>query len=271
MSTPVSAISSDLAAQEARHVALRDDERIQVAHRAEGFGMEILHCTPTPTGLPGCTASLDTLLGTADVVSLHALLHEAAHDLLGRRELALMKPTAVLVNTSRGPVVDEDEDEDALVDVLASRSLFAAGLDVYDRAGRQPVPARRPPHGPPAPHRQCHHRDSYADGAPGRPGSLRRLGRQGAGKRGHRSRRGSSSLTVGCSSFVLGRPAGPGGAGGSHPRHPERQVTRCGHVAGARPTDAPRGATTPSRWHRRWPPSPPRRTDRTARTGRTWR
>jgi glyoxylate reductase len=100
----------------------------QVAHRAEGFGMEVLHCTRTPTGFPGYTASLDELLATADVVSLHVPLSDATRHLIGRRELALMKPTAVLVNTSRGPVVDED----ALVDALEAGALFAAGLDVYD-------------------------------------------------------------------------------------------------------------------------------------------
>ena len=100
----------------------------EVARRAEGFGMEVLHFTRTPTGFPGYTASLDELLGTADVVSLHVPLNDATRHLIGRRELALMKPTGVLVNTSRGPVVDED----ALVDALEAGTLFAAGLDVFD-------------------------------------------------------------------------------------------------------------------------------------------
>lgn len=100
----------------------------EVARRAEGFGMEVLHCTRTPTGFPGYTASLDELLATADVVSLHVPLSDATRHLIGRRELALMKPTGVLVNTSRGPVVDED----ALVDALEAGELFAAGLDVFD-------------------------------------------------------------------------------------------------------------------------------------------
>ena len=100
----------------------------EVARRAEGFGMEVLHYTRTPTGFPGYTASLDELLGTADVVSLHIPLNDATRHLIGRRELALMKPTGVLINTSRGPVVDED----ALVDALVAGTLFAAGLDVFD-------------------------------------------------------------------------------------------------------------------------------------------
>jgi len=100
----------------------------QVARRAEGFDMDVVHCTRTPTGVPGWTACLDDLLSTADVVSVHVPLSPATRHLVGRRQLALMKPTAVLVNTSRGPVVDED----ALVDALEAGSLFAAGLDVYD-------------------------------------------------------------------------------------------------------------------------------------------
>jgi glyoxylate reductase len=61
-------------------------------------------------------------------VSLHVPLNESTHHLVGARELALMKPTAALVNTARGPVVDED----ALVDALDSGALYAAGLDVFE-------------------------------------------------------------------------------------------------------------------------------------------
>jgi glyoxylate reductase len=100
----------------------------QVARRAEGFGMEVLHHTRTTTGFPGYVAGLDELLATADVVSLHVPLTQATHHLIGARELALMKPTAVLVNTARGTVVDEE----ALIDALEAGVIFAAGLDVYD-------------------------------------------------------------------------------------------------------------------------------------------
>jgi len=61
-------------------------------------------------------------------VSLHVPLTESTRHLIGAAELALMKPTAILVNTARGPVVDED----ALVDALEAGTLFAAGLDVFD-------------------------------------------------------------------------------------------------------------------------------------------
>jgi len=100
----------------------------EVARRAEGFGMEVLHHTRTNSGYPGYVAELDDLLATADVVSLHVPLTEATRHLIGARELGLMKTTAVLVNTARGPVVDQD----ALVDALESGTIFSAGLDVYD-------------------------------------------------------------------------------------------------------------------------------------------
>jgi glyoxylate reductase len=100
----------------------------EVARRAEGFDMEVLHHSRTDTGLPGYVAELDELLAAADVVSLHVPLTDSTRHLIGARELTLMKPTAVLVNTARGPVVDEE----ALADALESDGIFAAGLDVYD-------------------------------------------------------------------------------------------------------------------------------------------
>ncbi len=100
----------------------------EVARRAEGFGMEVLHHTRSATGFPGYVADLDALLATADIVSLHVPLTASTRHLIGARELGTMKDTAVLVNTARGSVVDED----ALVDALEAGTLFAAGLDVYD-------------------------------------------------------------------------------------------------------------------------------------------
>lgn len=100
----------------------------EVARRAEGFGMEVLHHARSATGFPGYVADLDGLLSTADIVSLHVPLTASTRHLVGRRELGLMKDTAVLVNTARGSVVDED----ALVDALEAGTIFAAGLDVYD-------------------------------------------------------------------------------------------------------------------------------------------
>jgi glyoxylate reductase len=100
-----------------------------VARRAEAFGMPVLHHTRHDTGEPGWTASLDDLLRAAAYVSLHVPLTPETTHLIGARELALLGPDGVLVNTSRGPVVDEA----ALAVALRDRTVFAAGLDVYER------------------------------------------------------------------------------------------------------------------------------------------
>jgi glyoxylate reductase len=100
-----------------------------VARRARGFGMEVLHHTRHDTAEAGWVADLDELLGTSDVVSLHVPLHEETRGLIDARRLALMRPTAVLVNTARGPVVDEE----ALAAALEDETIFAAGIDVYER------------------------------------------------------------------------------------------------------------------------------------------
>jgi glyoxylate reductase len=99
-----------------------------VAQRAAGFDMEVLHTSRTDTGQPGYVASLEELLSRADIVSLHVPLTESTHHLIGAAELALMKPTAVIVNTARGPVIDEN----ALVDALEAGTIHAAGLDVFE-------------------------------------------------------------------------------------------------------------------------------------------
>jgi glyoxylate reductase len=100
-----------------------------VARRAAGFGMSVLHHTRHDTGVPGWTGDLDQLLVESDVVSLHVPLTDATRHLVGPRELRLMRPSAVLVNTARGPVVDEE----ALAVALEEGTIFAAGLDVFER------------------------------------------------------------------------------------------------------------------------------------------
>ena len=82
-------------------------------------------------------ASLCELLEDSDVVTIHVRLSDRTRGLLGRGELAAMKPTALLVNTSRGPIVDEG----ALVDALASGGIAGAALDVFDE---EPLPAGHP-------------------------------------------------------------------------------------------------------------------------------
>jgi glyoxylate reductase len=103
-----------------------------VARRASGFGMQVLHTTRDDTGEPGYVASLDRLLSDSDIISLHVPLTPATRHLIGRRELALMRPGAVVVNTARGPVVDEE----ALAIALEENRIFAAGLDVYENEPR---------------------------------------------------------------------------------------------------------------------------------------
>jgi glyoxylate reductase len=100
-----------------------------VAGRARGFGLRILHHTRHPTRMRGWVADLDELMRDSDIVSVHVPLTEETHHLIDERRIALLKPTAVLVNTSRGAVLDED----ALADALTAGRVFAAGLDVYER------------------------------------------------------------------------------------------------------------------------------------------
>lgn len=100
-----------------------------VARRGAGFGMNVLHYARHDTGVTGYFADLDEMLPLCDVVSLHVPGGPATQHLIDARRLALMKPTAVLVNTARGTVVDEA----ALADALHDGRLFAAGIDVFER------------------------------------------------------------------------------------------------------------------------------------------
>ena len=105
-----------------------------VAKRAQGFSMRTLYWTPRrkPEGEERAAGleyvPYDRLLSESDFVSVHAPLNAETRHLVGARELGLMKPTAFLVNSSRGPVVDEK----ALVRALAERRIAGAGLDVYE-------------------------------------------------------------------------------------------------------------------------------------------
>ena len=103
------------------------------ARRCHGLGMRVVYHARTPKPdlerhLRAERRDLDALLAESDVVSLHCPLPPETRHLLDARRLALMKPTAILVNTARGPIVDEA----ALVEALRAGRLRAAGLDVYE-------------------------------------------------------------------------------------------------------------------------------------------
>jgi lactate dehydrogenase-like 2-hydroxyacid dehydrogenase len=114
-----------------------------VARRAAGFGMTVLYHGRTrasvavETALGARFVTLDELLGRADVVTLHVSLTPETRHLIDAAALRRMRPTAILVNTARGPVVDTD----ALVAALRDGTIGAAGLDVTDP---EPLPADHP-------------------------------------------------------------------------------------------------------------------------------
>lgn len=105
------------------------------ARRARAFGMDVIYQSRSElapeiaTELGARRVELDELLSTSDVVSLHCPYSPATHHLIGAEQFAAMKETAYLVNTARGPIVDEA----ALVDALRDGQIAGAGLDVYER------------------------------------------------------------------------------------------------------------------------------------------
>jgi glyoxylate reductase len=114
----------------------------EMAKRARGFDMTILaydtYQDETAAKELGVTyVELDELLQRADFVTLHSALTDETRHLIGKRELELMKPEAILVNAARGPVVDTD----ALTDALENGQILAAALDVTDP---EPIPADHP-------------------------------------------------------------------------------------------------------------------------------
>ncbi|MCW3066380.1 MAG: Glyoxylate reductase [Solirubrobacterales bacterium] len=103
-----------------------------VARRAEGFGMRVIH-----TGRRDNDAALDQVLERSDVVSIHVPLTAGTRHLIDAQALAKMKPTAILVNTARGPIVDQA----ALAAALYAGTIAAAALDVTDP---EPLPPDDP-------------------------------------------------------------------------------------------------------------------------------
>ncbi len=114
----------------------------RVARIGSAFGMDVVawsqHLTDERAAEAGVRrVERDELFATADVVTVHLVLSDRTRGLVGRDELARMQRSAILVNTSRGPVVDEA----ALVEALSAGRIAGAGLDVYDR---EPLPADAP-------------------------------------------------------------------------------------------------------------------------------
>ena len=111
----------------------------RVARIAQAFGMEVCYYSTSGTG--HCKdypcLSLEELMKTSDVVSIHAPLNERTAGLIGAEELALMKPSALLVNMGRGGIVDET----ALAAAIDNGSIAGAALDVFVK---EPVPADNP-------------------------------------------------------------------------------------------------------------------------------
>ena len=114
----------------------------RVARVGAAFGMDVIawstNLTPEAAEESGATyVSKDEFFSRADVLTIHLVLSGRTRGLVGAAELGLMKPTALLINTSRGPIVDES----ALIDALRSQRLAGAGLDVFDT---EPLPAGHP-------------------------------------------------------------------------------------------------------------------------------
>jgi len=112
-----------------------------VAKRGIGFDMRVLYYDPNPPSpnpnLPAVSTDMDTLLGESDFISVHVLLTPETHHLINADLLARLKSNAVLVNTSRGGVLDQE----ALYKTLKERRIFAAALDVTDP---EPLPMDSP-------------------------------------------------------------------------------------------------------------------------------
>ncbi|MBV8960737.1 MAG: D-2-hydroxyacid dehydrogenase family protein [Actinobacteria bacterium] len=114
----------------------------QVAHIAQAFGMGVIAWSQNLTderaeGVGAKRVEKEDLFRRADIVTVHLVLSDRTRGLIGRDELALMKPTAFLINTSRGPIVDDD----ALVDALERKAIAGAGLDAF---AVEPLPADHP-------------------------------------------------------------------------------------------------------------------------------
>jgi D-3-phosphoglycerate dehydrogenase len=123
-----------LAGQQLGLVGLGNIGRL-VAAKARALGLAVVAYDPYLHGQHSVPlVGLDELMASSDYVSVHCPLNASTRHLLGRRELALMKPTAYLINTARGPIVDQA----ALIECLTQGTLAGAGLDVFEQ---EPLPS----------------------------------------------------------------------------------------------------------------------------------
>ncbi|MDH7799403.1 MULTISPECIES: D-2-hydroxyacid dehydrogenase family protein [unclassified Beijerinckia] len=111
----------------------------RVAAVGKAFGMDIIawsqNLTEEKAAAGGARlVSKEELLSQADVMSIHLVLSDRSRDLIGAREFGLMKPTAIVVNTSRGPIINEE----AMIEALKTKRIHAIGLDVYNT---EPLPS----------------------------------------------------------------------------------------------------------------------------------
>lgn len=112
---------------------------LKVAAVAQAFGCQVYAYSRTKKDIPGITyVDLDTLLSTCDIISLHTPLNDGTRGMIGKAQLDLMKPNTLLINTSRGPVVDSA----ALADALNSGKIAGAGIDVFE--GEPPIAKDHP-------------------------------------------------------------------------------------------------------------------------------
>jgi len=114
----------------------------RAARVAHAFDMEVIAWSQNMTDEKAAEhgarrVDKETFFRESDIITIHLILSERSRGLVGKQELALMKPTAMLVNTSRGPIVDEA----ALIEALRSGAIGGAGLDVYDH---EPLPTDHP-------------------------------------------------------------------------------------------------------------------------------
>ncbi|KAJ6621635.1 D-isomer specific 2-hydroxyacid dehydrogenase [Mycena sp. CBHHK59/15] len=115
----------------------------QTANIAKAFNMKVIGWSPNLTPERAADAGVEfiatkvELLQQSDIVSLHIVLSERTRHIINAADLALMRPTAYLINTSRGPLVDED----ALLEVLKAKGIAGGGFDVFDK---EPLPLEHP-------------------------------------------------------------------------------------------------------------------------------